>query len=732
MKRFSLILIMLCAAWFVGCNKDDDGGNGPDNNGTISLMDGSIIINNHPDVKITSLNKFPTGIATENGYSASRKRMGIKATAEDESGTELQGNDYRFKLVAEMSTLKIDRVDVQATHVKITDDGYAFVSYNEKGDPHRGGVVVYKFTVTDGSLDDIEVKVVAISSMEMPKAEVSAIDYSNGKLYLTGASSDPIFGYNTNKDGYNYAFFMAMELNADKTFKDVDQNSIVKLTSFQGTSIRVSSDRVYITVGDGTNGTDGGLYIYNATDYTLVKSILNKDHARSVDVDAANIFLMQAQPARITKYDLEGNSETLIYSKEDESLQKDAKSEMLAWDKYLFAAENESGLRMILKEDGTLNASLNRPGDNAETEVTNSVSMNSDLKKNYGGKDVQSNLLFLANGQKGLYWYDVMKDADGKDWIVPGKDNSFMLGDGSANFVASKGNIVFVADGLGGLKVLYIGFNNGDTPPPPLPSACDQFMPYLYKAGDGLLPEGKSVFSGSADRIVKDYLFSNPADVPNYIEVLNSTNLYISFLGQWASWSNAMGYFVIPASVEKTTAAEYEYYLNTIKPDMVSGKNNVLKDEYKLFNNIKALKVGDTYQIGNKKFNAGDRIVLFIAPDSWSSQNNQVEVSFGSYNQIFFTHAGINLSSGIKYHSNYGTFKGVQYNTFYSVDCKSIVMFFEDKHSSSPVDTDFNDCFFSITDNTTGNDAVNISLPKYAISVETGDPKIMETADLFK
>ncbi|MDR1171628.1 MAG: hypothetical protein LBL24_04155, partial [Bacteroidales bacterium] len=464
MKRFSLVLMILCAACLVGCNKDSEGEIDPGKNETISLMDGSIIIKDHPDVKITSRNEYPTGIATENGYSASRKRTGIRTTSE-EPGADLKGNDYRFKLVAEMSTLKIDGVDVQATHVKITDDGYAFVSYNEKGAPHRGGVVVYKFTVHDGSLDDVKVDVEAVSSMEMPKAEVSAIDYSNGKLYITGASSDPQFGYDADEDGFNYAFFMAMELNVDKSFKDVAENSIVKLTSFQGTSIRVSTDRIYVTVGDGTNGTDGGLYIYNAIDYTLVKSILGKEYVRSVDVDAANIFLMQAQPARVTKYDLNGNGETLIYSTTDESMQADAKSEMLAWDQYLFASENESGLRMIFKENGALNASLDRPGANAETEVTNSVSMNSDLKKNYGGEDVQSNLLFLANGQKGLYWYDVMKDDAGKDWIVAGKDNSFLLG-GSVNFIASKGNIVFVADGLGGLKVLYIGFNNGDTPPP--------------------------------------------------------------------------------------------------------------------------------------------------------------------------------------------------------------------------------------------------------------------------
>ena len=735
MKRFSLILIILCGAWFVGCDKENDKESGPQNNGTVSLMDGSIIINNNPDVKISSLNEFPVGIATENGFSADRKRTGIKATAENESGDELRGNDYRFKLVAQMSTLKIDGIEVQATHVKITNDGYAFVSYNEKGDPHRGGVVVYKFTVQDGSLDDVKVNVKAVSSMEMSKAEVSAIDYYNGKLYLTGATSDPKFGYK-DKDRFNYAFFMVMDLNADKTFKNIDPKAIVRLTSFQGTSIRALSNHIYITTGDGTNGTDGGLYIYNATDYTLVKSIMNKDHARSVDVDASNIYLMQAEPARITKYGLDGDNETVIYETSDESMQQYAKSEILAWNQYLFVAENESGLRMLLKENGEINASLDRPDENPETDVTNSVIINSDIKKNFNGNDVQSNLLLLANGEKGLYWYDVMKDADGKDWIVPCVDNSILGGTGSANFIASKGNIVFVADGVGGLKVLYIGFNKGATPPP-TSSACDEFMPYLITGNvSTLLPEGKSVFK-STNPIINT-LFSNPKDVPNYIEVINNTEMYISYMHKGAGWHNSLGYFVIPASIEKTDAAEFEYYNTVIRPNMYTVKSgqNILKDEYVIFKNISdvreggPLEVNSTYQIGKGKFNAGDRVVLFMSPEGWSPQNNSVKLSFSGYNQVFFTHAGINLATNIPYHTSYGDFKGVQHNTYLSADCRSMVFFIEDKHSLTGADTDYNDVIFSISDNILDKNIENLVAPKYAIKTVDGKPVIFESSSL--
>ena len=730
MKRIAIIVTVLCVGWLIGCNKDDGGKEIPIVDSDFSLMDGSIIVTRHPNIKITSRNEFPISTATEAGISPSRKRMGMQTNALDENGAELKGNNYRFKLVAEMNTLTTaDGVTTQATHVKITDDGYAFVSYNDRGDEHKGGVIVYKYTIQEGTLETVKVTVDAITEMKMSNAEVSAIDYYNNKLYLTGASTEPKLGYDKATDAGNPAFYMVMELNTDKTFKEVDPH-IGKLTSFQGTSIRVSNNRIYVTTGDGTEGSKGGLYIFNVSDYSLIKFIDGKDNARSVDFDNSNVYLMQAEHARITKYNLDGSDNgDLIYDK-NESNQHHAKSEILAWKDYLFVAENESGLRMLLK-DGTVNASLDRPGEDEDAHVTNSVCMNSDQKKNSDGKLIQSDLLLLANGEKGIYWYDIMQDYEGKDHIISCYDNSILGKPGlSANFIASKGNIVFLADGLGGLKVLYIGFNEGDGPPD-VGEACESAMNYLYGgwSGDGLLPETRSVFRPEADPIIKT-LFSDVADIPNYIEVINDdTELYISFLFEGAGWNNALGYFVIPASANaNTVAAEYAYYLNTIKPDLCTS-DDVLKDKYIIFNNIRSADNGGPlekkiYRIGgnSRTFKAGDKVVLFMVPNGWNAQNDRVEVSFsaGSWNQVFFMHKYFNLESEVKYlpyegFPAWGDYAGVQYNTFYDMECMTMVMFFEDNHSSS--DTDYNDVIISISDNINGEPITNFVLPKYAIDV---------------
>jgi hypothetical protein len=732
MKRFNWILIVLCFALIVSCERDEKT---DIPKGAYALRDGGIIIKHNPDISVNELNIFPEGISVDEEISAGRNRLSVKSTAGEVASANDRpiGNDYRFKLVGEAKTLTINGVETQATHVKITDDAqYAFVSYNSKGNSHAGGVLIFKIEITGNSWETVKAKATPVSMMEMPKAEVSAVDYSDNKLYITGASEDPKLGYSEERDGFNYAFCMVMELKTDKTFNEgVEPAFIRQLTSFQGTSVRAANNRMYVTTGDGTNGTKGGLYIFNTADskYPQIKFIEGKDYVRSVDIAGSNIYMMQSQPARITQYDPDGEGEKIIYNQAGEAMQSNAKSEILAWNGYLLAALNESGLRM-LDGNGAIVDFLGQPGTDPEKHVTNSVAVNSSPKKNFDGGEVKSNLLLLANGEKGIYWYDIT-EADGKNQIALCNNNSMFFGDNlSSNFVASAGNIVFVADGLGGLKILYIGINEGAPDDPPIENkACTAFMDYLYNLGSvrSLLPPSKSVFRPEADEIIRT-LFSDPDNVPEYINILKDTELYLSYIGEWAGWKNSLGFFVIPESVTDHLA----YYNSNIKDDLYEtvGKTKVLKDKYTIFKNISSdvLNPGETWPIGN--FKKGDKVVLFLVPNGWVSQNNRVQISFSSWNQIFFTHAGLNKGTSVGYNSAYRDFTGIQYNTFYSADCKSIVLFFEDNHSTS--DVDYNDIIFSISDNGNGEQITDIELPKYTIISSDGGktPELVSTSSV--
>ena len=448
MKKFFLFSMILCVAALAGCNKEKDPADSDDGD-KVQLGEG-VWINDNPDINITDMdeNLDPSETLTKASYDG-----------------DLRVNEYTFKLVAEADRLRITsggkNYDTQATHVKISDDGYAFVSYNLRGnDGNIGGLVVYKYVPQNGNVD-----VTVVTSMEMPNAQINSVDYDNNRLYLAGANNEPKLGY---KDDSDAAFFMVMELDpATKKFKLQKPLFFQQLTSFQATSICKYKDRIYITTGDGTEGTDGGLYIYNASNFSKVKEIFGKEHARGVDVDDNNVYLYQANHARVTKYGADGTGGETIYDVGDEAWQPDAKSEILVWNKYLFISQNETGLRMLTK-DGEVNDFIDAPNKSAsnwnkDNDVTNSVSMNSDSKIAKSGKQVQTDLLLVANGQQGLYWYEIVKDMTGKDRIAACPANSVLRsGENSANFVASKGNIVFVANGMGGLKILWMDLNDDE------------------------------------------------------------------------------------------------------------------------------------------------------------------------------------------------------------------------------------------------------------------------------
>ena len=481
MKKKSVISTVLCvAALMAGCIKDDPVE--PPAFG-VKILDGAIIINKNPNVKIIKKNVLLAGKEVKAGY--------IPPIDGD-----LVANHYSFKEVAEMGTLTLKDGNgvtrtAQASHVKFTD-GYAFVAYNHKGDTNVGGLVIYKYAVTSGAMENVAVDVKVHTSIELPNAQINAIDFDGKRLYLAGASEETKFGY---RDDKNLAFFMVMELFENLNFKPQEPLFIRHLTSYQATSIRARSDKIYITTGDGTDG-NGGLHIYDAASFEKITEILGIRNARSVDVDESGIYLMQANHAQITFFNHDADGAGFeIYNREGEAMQRDAKSDMLIWGDYLFVSKNESGMDMLFK-NGISNERLDAPNKDsanwfAEEDVTNSVGINSDYKKTADGmSQVQSDLLLLANGRQGLFWYDIIRDENGKDRIIAQPRNSVLAeSGGSCNFVASNGNIAFVADGLGGLKVLYLAINKAAQPvveppeEPELPVIPPVVLPAFLAAG---------------------------------------------------------------------------------------------------------------------------------------------------------------------------------------------------------------------------------------------------------
>ena len=809
MKRHFLYVTVFCVAILAGCKKDKGDNDSPEIIGKVPLVNETIFINDNPSVNVEKVNVFPEANETYSTKSASM----VKSDAEDPARPDLQATDYRFKIVAQEKTMTISYdfgegkgvqpYTVQASHVKITD-GYAFVSYNiqsrwdDQLKDNIGGLVVYKYTIVNGpQLETVSLDMEAVTSIELPKAQINAVDFDGNKLYIAGASGNgaKFFGDNSDRGEQDRAFLLVMELLPNMKF-DKDKTPVIKqLTSFQATSLRKQPNgNVYITTGDGTEGSRGGLYIFDANNNQI--NFIQKEYARSVDFDENNVYLMLSSPASVYKYDLGGGNagQDPIYNT-GEAIQPDAKSEMTVGKNYLFVAKNEEGLAMLFT-DGDVNETLGAPNNEKpacsdcvntyswdcwcpEDDVTNSVWLDSDQKLNSAGNPVNNDLLLLANGRQGLYWYDITKAVnheqlgDDKDYIASSGTNAIQFGDerGSANYVTAKGNLIFLANGLGGLKVLYVGFNAGPEPPvvPPISvTACNTFMNFIFGSADfltPLFPETANVFRNGADDIIKQlFQWGDTKGVRNlqqakeavldYIEITeDNTPLFITYMLEGAGWGNSLGYFVIPKNIAKDKDVEWNYWNSTVKSSMYTGSREpyALKDEFTnggiIFKYIRDVSKGghmaskNTYRIGSGEanltggtlFNKGDRVVLFMCPDGWSAQNNRVQVTFskGTTKQIFFMHKYFNQKLDIPYSSLYEDFKYCQMNSFYSGDCRNMVLCIEDWHMNG-TDADFNDIIFAVSDNLKGDPISRFVAPKWAVGAKNdGNPEIVLTEDIF-
>jgi hypothetical protein len=586
----------------------------PDENPVDGYIEmGNLMISDTPDQlleRLTYRNEIVPIVDTET--SSARK-----STQEDFPEIDLTKN-YAFKLKAEVDPPVYEGNTLQATHVTIKDD-YAFVTYNTRGSEWQGGIEVF-------DVSDIGNPVI-ISSAILANADVSAVDYADGKIYVVGATGD------YEERGFvSPAFLEVISLDASMAFEKVD--TIIDISSFAGTDIKVAAGRIFTT-----SGSTGDLSIFNA-DYAKVGNEEIAD-ARSVDANSDRLYVLQGQEGRVNVFELSDVNYVETYQVGGATI-PESKSEIAVSDEYIFAALNDGGLS-ILNLDGSLKQSLPKPPTPAgaldEHHVSNSVSLNGDL-------------VLIGNGESGIYVGGLITEKNDSLWMLGSMD----FGESkSANFVESKDNVIFVATGLGGLKILAISIDEG-LPEDIEPSdPCESLMANISE----MFPERMDV------RNVHDDLFSDTACLN--IHVTEETPVYVSFIDEGAGWRNSFGYYTYPADNPPQSIEDLE--MQIVFPNVSKvGEGG-------------GLDFGDRVQLGEGSFPAGTVIGFYIVAQGWK---NGLTVD-GVYTH--FTDKDFNID------------QAQQSTLFVSSDCDDIVLTFEDiKVSSSSCDHDFNDILITIKD----------------------------------
>ncbi len=568
--------------------------------------------------------------------------------------TDVSSN-YVIKLRAEVASPVFEGKRMQASHIRIIGN-YAFVAYNRQGPEFLGGFDI--FDVSDIS------NPVLISNAIFPYKDISSFDYEslgaglNNFIYTAGAEN-----MDYNSDLSTPAIVERFILNSANQFQHVNEpRQTTDVMSYVATDIKKFHNRIYVT-----SGSNGGLTTLNPG-MQIMKTTMISD-ARSIDADNERLVVLKGTDGEIFVYDRNGNQTSHIVT--GGAGIPESKSMVRLMGKYAFAALGELGMKMYDLTTGLEVDYLPRPieyltADTPENYVSNGVSVN-------------DRIILVANGGAGVYVAQLTED----DQIALMGSVKFESGS-SANFIEARDNKVFVATGLGGLKILEIvpyDPGNGDYPVDPIDPEPTIPCPTLYDKIVSMLPERFNIEKGPHADLLH----------PNMIGSLLLTEkapVFITWVHDGAGWNNTFGYYYYDA--DNPPASVNDLQLHVVLP-------------YTKKHDGSNLKRGDRFRLGGPtvEFNANTRIGFFLVSKGWDPGTQQmVGGLYTNFTERRFNHK-----------------MWQQHTMFLEETCNDIVVTFEDIRFGDGGDKDFNDFIFVVSngDDQWGNQT------NYAIS-RTGLP----------
>lgn len=390
------------------------------------------------DVTVTGAAKLSSRMAVKNAAvpldTTSTLTVQYAAKSPD-SAPKTAMTKETFTLVGAVNAPVVDGVTLGATGISIRGN-FAFVSYNAPGTPAKGAVQVIQFD--GGGVPSV------ISEVIFASRDVNAITMCGNDLYLALASpsfADAGTPVTYGAGATHGAALGKVTLDSQKKFASTSVTEVV-LESYAANSISCSNSNVIAS-----DGSTGGLSVF---DRNLSSRAY---HTEFADVRSAAFY---SSSSYVALYGGTGGQTAAIAVVQNGSTVKtvtthgatiaESKSVVTVVGGLALAALNDGGVKMVNLADGATVFSVAAPsvtGLPAAVTVSNSVS-------------AYKNLMFIANGEAGVY----MGKLDAK--IESGPKNVTILGrlglglKHSANDIKYRGNMVFVAAGTGGFKILLV------------------------------------------------------------------------------------------------------------------------------------------------------------------------------------------------------------------------------------------------------------------------------------
>jgi hypothetical protein len=331
----------------------------------------------------------------------------------------------KLKLVAEVDPPSIGGQALQATAVAITGT-LAVVSYNMRGAQYLGAIDVFEVSKDQ--------KPVLRSRALLQNTDVNGISTDGVNVYVAEATSDTGF--------QAPGVFEAVLLSGSNLVLTGDHRA--SLSSFAGTSTAVVGTKVYATSGDG-----GSLFAFDMPSWT--SQTVSLHDARWVDVAGGKVAVVQGTPGKLAVFDAVTLAPLGTFSFTGADIAESKSTVQLVGGK-AFIAAGSGGVQVVSASTGAVVGSVARPdaaslGLDPSVVVTNAASVDSDL-------------IFISNGEAGVYV------AQGSQpFSATGSETTQQitmlgrLGFGSlqsVNHVAYNNGNLFIAAGLGGLKIVRV------------------------------------------------------------------------------------------------------------------------------------------------------------------------------------------------------------------------------------------------------------------------------------
>ncbi|WKN32157.1 DUF4114 domain-containing protein [Porifericola rhodea] len=488
--------------------------------------------------------------------------------------------DYVLVMRAEVDAPVVENQSLRATHVFIEGDK-AFVSYNTEGSVYRGGVDIF-------DISNIQSPTL-IYQMIVEGTDYSSVFYADGKIYLAGATE--------NTEDFDLSSNAILEI--IEYPNNQDTSSVVDISSFTATDVKVKGDYIYVS-----SGSHGGLTILDKETLEEVSSIA-MDDTRSIAFNSQYYAVMQGTPARIKIYNTTDNSYVNGFTVGGANIPESKSILNISEDK-IFVPAGREGLKILDLNSGEILTTMPLPeleGIDQDLIVTNGVSVNAEK-------------IFCANGAAGMYLSEQEED-------VPSLIGSVGL-NASANYVESKDKVMFVATGTGGLKIIEIvDYNPGN----------GDYIPGDDYDDDGA-PKNLCEKATQVDQELENQMLENFIETVNLVDrkpsyfadgivtdlfIEEDTDLKITFHSEATLYKNTLGYYIYDPANPPSTREDVEnmtiLYANA---SAVGSGGNLTKGDKVCLQNLKA----------------GTAIGFFLVTKGW----NGSEVTSGVYTHFTTKH----------------------------------------------------------------------------------------------